>query len=150
MPKYILGIKTTLLVSFRSQKKKKLITKLDLDKTSYKDLVFARGEFLRLVGAQNESLRVIIIYYMLKYTFGIKITLLESLWSQNPISRLDLAKTSYKDLIFARGEFSRLVGAQNMTLRVIILYYMPKYAFGIKTTLLESLRSQKNTFKGSI
>ena len=59
--------------------KKKLITRLDLGKASFKDLVFARGEFLRLVGAQNESLRVILIYYMLKYTFGIKITLLESL-----------------------------------------------------------------------
>ena len=27
--------------------------------TSYKDLVFARGEFLSVVGAQNESLRII-------------------------------------------------------------------------------------------
>ena len=32
--------------------------------TSYKDLMFARGEFFRLVKAQNESLRVIIIYYI--------------------------------------------------------------------------------------
>ena len=46
------------------------------------DLVFARGEFLRLVGAQNECLRLIIIDYILKYKFGIKITLLESLLSQ--------------------------------------------------------------------
>ena len=37
---------------------------LDLGKTSYKDLVFARGEILSLVGAQNESLRLIIIYYI--------------------------------------------------------------------------------------
>ena len=43
------------------------------------DLVFARNEFFRLVGAPNESLILIIIYYMLKYSFGIKITLLESL-----------------------------------------------------------------------
>ena len=35
---------------------------LDLGKTSYKDLVFARGEFLSVVGAQNESLRLITIY----------------------------------------------------------------------------------------
>ena len=45
---------------------------LDLGKTSYKDLVFALGEFLRLVGAQKESLGIILIYYMLKYWFGIK------------------------------------------------------------------------------
>ena len=32
--------------------------------TSYKDLVFARGEFLSVVGAQNESLSLIIIYYI--------------------------------------------------------------------------------------
>ena len=31
--------------------------------TSHKDLVFARGEFLSVVGAQNESLRFIMIYY---------------------------------------------------------------------------------------
>ena len=30
----------------------------------YKDLVFARGEFLTLVGAQSNSLRLIIIYYI--------------------------------------------------------------------------------------
>ena len=32
--------------------------------TSYKDLVFARGEFLSIVGAQNEFVRLIIIYYI--------------------------------------------------------------------------------------
>ena len=32
--------------------------------TSYKDLVFARSEFLSVVGTQNESLRLIIIYYI--------------------------------------------------------------------------------------
>ena len=37
---------------------------LDLGKTSYKDLVFARGEFLSVVGAQNEFVRLIIIYYI--------------------------------------------------------------------------------------
>ena len=51
---------------------------LDFDKTSYKDLVFAEGEFLRLVGVPNEPLRLIIIYYMFEYTFGMNITLLES------------------------------------------------------------------------
>ena len=61
-----------------------------------------------------------------------------------------IGKTSYKDLIFARGEFFRLVRAQNESLRVIIIYYMFKYTFGIITTLLESLRSQKDPSKGSI
>ena len=38
--------------------------------TSYKDLVFAQNDFLRLVGAPNESLILIIIYYMFKYSVG--------------------------------------------------------------------------------
>ena len=45
----------------------KPIQGLYLGKASYKDLVFARGEFLRLAGAQNKSLRIILIYYMFKY-----------------------------------------------------------------------------------
>ena len=40
---------------------KKALKRLDFGKTSYKDLVFARGEFLRFFGAPNESLRLIII-----------------------------------------------------------------------------------------
>ena len=55
---------------------------LYFSKTSYNDLVFARNEFLRLVGVLNESLILIIIYYMFKYSVGIKTTLLESLWRQ--------------------------------------------------------------------
>ena len=35
--------------------------------TSYKDLVFARGEFLSVVGTQKEPLRIILMYYMFKY-----------------------------------------------------------------------------------
>ena len=54
----------------------------DFDKTSYKHFVFAEGEFLRLVGAPNESLRLSIIYYMFEYTFGIKTTLHELLRNQ--------------------------------------------------------------------
>ena len=54
---------------------------LDSGKTSYKDLVFARREFLRLVVSQNETLGIILIYYMFKYLFGIKISLLELLRS---------------------------------------------------------------------
>ena len=55
---------------------------IDLGKTSYNDLVFTRGEFLRLVGAQNESLILIIMYYIFKNTSGTKKTLLESFRSQ--------------------------------------------------------------------
>ena len=36
------------------------------------DLVSAENEFLRLVGAPNESLILIIIYYMFKYSVGMK------------------------------------------------------------------------------
>ena len=36
-----------------------------------KDLVFARNDFLRLVGSPNESLILIIIYYMFKYSVRI-------------------------------------------------------------------------------
>ena len=80
-----------------------------------------RGEFLRLVRAQNESLRLIIIYYMYKYTFVIKTTLLESLRSQNTHFRARFRQTIYKDLVFARGEFLSVVGAQNEFVRLIII-----------------------------
>ena len=33
----------------------------------FRDLVFARGEFLSVVAAQNESLQIILMYYMFKY-----------------------------------------------------------------------------------
>ena len=48
-----------------------------------------------------------------------------------------------KDLVFARNEFRRLVGAPNESLILVIIYYMFKYSVGIKTTLLESLLSRK-------
>ena len=41
-------------------------------KPDYKHLIIARSEFLKLVGAPNESLRLIIIYYIFKYTFVMK------------------------------------------------------------------------------
>ena len=40
---------------------KKVFQRQHFDKTSYKDLVFARNEFLRLVRAPNQSLILIII-----------------------------------------------------------------------------------------
>ena len=83
-----------------------------------------RGEFLSIVGAQNESLRIILMYYTFKYRFGITTTLLESLRSQNTHFRARLRQNSYKDLVFARGEFLSLVGAQNESLRLIIIYYI--------------------------
>ena len=55
---------------------------LNFGKTSYLDFVLARKEFLRLVGAPTESVGLIIVYYAVEYTFGIKKTLLESLQSQ--------------------------------------------------------------------
>ena len=91
-----------------------------MGKTSYKDLVFARNEFLRLVRAPNQSLIHIIKYF---------------------------DKTSYKDLVFAQNDFLRLVRAPNESLILLIIYYMFKYLVGIKITLLESLQSQKNILK---
>ena len=81
-----------------------------------------------LVGAKNESLQIILIYYMFKYLFGIKTTLLELLLElKKPIEKPDLVKTSYKDLVFTRSKFLKLVGAQNLNIRHIIIYYMFKY-----------------------
>ena len=60
---------------------------------------------------------------------------------------LDFGKTSYNDFVLARSEFLRHIGALNESLRLIIIYYMCKYSFGIKTTLLESLRCQKSPLK---
>ena len=80
----------------------------NFSKTSYKDFVFLQSDFLRLVGAPNES-------------FG---------------------KTNDNDFIFAQSDFLKLVGALNESFRLITLYYMFKYSFQIKSTLLESHGSQ--------
>ena len=90
------------------------------------DLVFARNDFLRHVRAPNESLILIIIYYMFKYSGGIKTTLLESLRSQKIILKPIFGKTSYNDLVFARYDFLRLIRATNEYLILIIIYYMFK------------------------
>ena len=100
-----------------------------------------------LVGAKNESLGIILIYYMFKYWVWNKTTLLDSLQSPKKTNLKSWFKESYKDLVFARGEFLRLYGAQNECLRLIIIEYILKYIFGIKITLLESLRSQKTLLK---
>ena len=46
-----------------------------------------------------------------------------------------------------RNKFLRLVGAQNESLILIIIYDTLKYSVGIKTTLLDSLRRQKSILK---
>ena len=48
-------------------------------KTSDNDFILAQNKCLRLVGAPNESLRLINRYFRFKNTFGMKTTLLESL-----------------------------------------------------------------------
>ena len=109
MFKYWFGITTTLLESLRRQNTQ---FRARFRQTNYKDLVFARGEFLSVVGAQNESLRIILMYYMFKYLFGMTTTLLESLRSQNTQFRARFRHSNYKELVFARGEFLSVVGAQ--------------------------------------
>ena len=81
---------------------KKVSYGLYFGKTCYNDLVFLRTEFLRLVGALNESLILIIIYYMFKYSVGIKTTLLESLRSEKkkPIKGFISAKLVIRTLVW--------------------------------------------------
>ena len=69
---------------------------------------------------------------------------------KNYFKGLYFGKTGYMDLVFARNEFFRLVGAPNESLRVIIIYYMLKYSFGIQTTLLKSLRREKKSILKAI
>ena len=64
--------------------------------------------------------------------------------------RLYFVKTNFADLVFDRNDFLRLVGAPDESLILIIIYYLFKYSVGIKTTLVESLRSQKKYFQGYI
>ena len=117
MFKYWFGISTTLIESLRSQN-------THFRQTSYKDLVFAQCEFLSVVGTLNESLRIILIYYIFKYWFGITTTLLESLPIQNTHFMARFRQTIYKDLVFVRGAFLSVVGAQNEFIRLIIIYYI--------------------------
>ena len=87
-----------------------------------------QNEFLMTVGAPNESLRLITIYFTFKYSFGIKTTLPESLRSQKKaLWRLDLGGTSYNDIVLVRNEFLTLVWAPNDFPRLSIVKYMFKY-----------------------
>ena len=49
-----------------------MFSRLYFGQTRYKDLVFARNDFLRLVGAPNEPAILVIIYYIFKYSLGSK------------------------------------------------------------------------------
>ena len=46
------------------------------------------------------------------------------------------AKLVIRTFFFARSEFLRIVGAANVSIILIIIYYLFKYSVGIKTTLL--------------
>ena len=147
MFKYWFGITTTLLESVRNQNTH---FRARFRQTSYTDLVFAPGEFLSVVGAQNECLRIILMSYMFKYWFGITTTMLESLRNQNTHFRARFRQTSYKEIVFARREFLSVVRDQNESLRIILMSYTFKYWFGITTTLLESLRNQNTHFRADL
>ena len=146
MFEYWFGITTTLLESLRS---KNTHFRARFRKTSYKDLVFARGEFLSVVGAQNESLRIILMYYMFEYWFGITTTLLESLRRKNTHFRARFRKTSYKYLVFAQGEFLSVFGAQAVSLRLIIICYVKLHIWD-QNTFARFTSEPKNPSKGSI
>ena len=134
---------TTLLESLRNQNTH---FRARFRQTSYKDLFFARCEFLSVIGDQNESIRLIIVYYI-KIHFQDLNNFARFTSEPKTHLRLDLGKTSYKDLVFARSDLKRLVAAPNESLRLIIIYYMFNYWFRIKTSLQESLRSQKARLK---
>ena len=70
--------------------------------------------------------------------------MLESLWGQKSCLKARFRQNYLQGLSFARGELLRFVGAQKESLILIIIYYIFEYTFGTKTTLLDSLRSQKS------
>ena len=72
---------------------------LHLGKTSYNDLVFTRGEFLRLVEAENESLwtyyfNILYVHILIYDKNNFARVTTESI---KPVQRLDLGKASYND-----------------------------------------------------
>ena len=88
-------------------------------------------------------------HYKFKNWIGITRTLLELLRSQIPILGLDLGKTSYKDIVFVRGEILSLVGAQNESLRLIIIFYFQTHIWD-QNNFATVTSKPKNPFKGSI
>ena len=109
---------------------KKLFYKLYFGKTNYDDVVFARNDFLRLVAAPNESQILIIVYDMFKYSVVIKKNF--AIVTSEPKKYFKgYVTANYKDLVFSRNDFLRLVVAPNEFLILIIIYYMFKYSVGI-------------------
>ena len=139
-------ITTTLLESLRSQNTH---FRDQFRQTCYKVLVFSPGQFLSVFHAQNETLRIILMYYTFKYWFGITTTLLESLLSQNTHFSARFRQTSYNDLVFARGELLSVVGAQNEFLRLIIIYYI-KLPIWDLNNFARFTSEPKNPSEGSI
>ena len=89
------------------------------------------------------TLRLSTIHFMFKYTFGITTTLLEFFRSQKNLLmvQFNFDKTSYNDFVLTRNGFLTLLGAPKDFLRLIIICYMFKYSFRIKTNLLDIFRS---------
>ena len=111
------------------------------EKLVIRTLCFERGEFSRFFVAPNESLRLIVIYYMFQNMFGHKTTLLESYQIQKSPLKAPFRQNMLYGLSFCTRCILRFVGARNESLRLIIIYYMFKNTIGIKTTLVESHRS---------
>ena len=76
-------------------------------------------------------------------------TLLESLRSQNTQFRARFRQTSNKDLVFARGECLSVVGAQNESLRLIIIYDIKLHIWD-PNNFARFTSEPKNKSKGSI
>ena len=81
--------------------------------------------------------------------FGITTTLLESLRSQNTQFRDRFRQPCYKDLVFARGVFLSVVGAQKESLRLIIIYYIKLHILDL-SNFARFTSEPKNKSKGSI
>ena len=60
---------------------------------------------------------------------------------------LDFSKTTFNDFVLARIEFLKHIGVPNESLSLIIIYYMFKYIFEKKTTLLDLYRNKKSLLK---
>ena len=84
---------------------------------------------------------------MFKYTFEIKTTLLKSLRNQKKAFKGSISAKLLNNFVLTRIESLRHIGAPNESLRLIIIYYIFKYTFGIKTALLKSLQNQKTPLK---
>ena len=80
---------------------------------------------------------------------GITTTSLDSLRSQNTHFRSRFRETSYKDLVFVRGEFLSVVGAQNKSLRLNVIYYIKLHIWDLNN-FARFTWEPKNQSKSSI